>query len=41
MLQTILSTSYGGIAFYLATGITVLVIGWLLDSVIGPRHGAH
>ncbi|HKB59214.1 MAG TPA: hypothetical protein VKC56_04125 [Gallionellaceae bacterium] len=41
MLETILSTSYGGIAFYLGTGVAVLIIGWLLDSVIGPRHSAH
>ena len=25
----------------MALPFTVLVIGWLFDSVIGPRHGAH
>jgi hypothetical protein len=41
LIQSIMSTSYGAIAFYLGTGIVTLVVGFLFDSVLGPRHKAH
>lgn len=39
LVQSIMSTSYGAIAFYLGTGIVTLVVGYLFDSAM--RGKAH
>lgn len=41
LVQSIMSTSYGAIAFYLGAGILTLIVGWLFDSILSPRHKAH
>lgn len=40
LIQSVVSTSYGAMGFYLFMGVVILVAGWALDSIIGPKHKA-
>lgn len=40
LIQSIVSTSYGAMGFYLFMGVVILVLGWLADSIFGSSHKA-
>lgn len=41
IIQSIMSTSYGAIAWYLGTGVVTLALGGLFDAFLSPGNKAH